>query len=82
MPGNHGGGAEDDQGGLPPGPRAAQGDPDASVGPTDRRAGSSAPVHGQRLPEGAVLERESSVPAREDGQQAKSADDAGAHDEG
>jgi len=39
-------------------------------------------VEGQLLPEGDILERELSVPAREDGQQPEDAKQAGDHDQG
>ena len=82
MPGNHRGGAEDDSGCLPRRPRAAQADPEESVGPTDGGSGSSVPVHSQLLPEGEVLERECPVPARKDGQEVKDAKHAGEHGQG
>jgi len=75
-------GPDDHQRRSPVRPRAPQSDPEQPVGPSGRRPGSSAPVHGQLLPEREILERECSVPAREDGQQAEDAKQAGEHDPG
>ena len=82
MPGDDRRGPDDHQRRSPVRPRAAQADLEESVGPADRGSRSSAPVHGQLLPEGEVLEREGSVPAREDGELPKDAKQAGEHDPG
>ena len=75
-------GPHDHQRRSPVRPRAEQSDPEQPVGPAEGGPGSSAPVHGQLLPKREVLERECSVPAREDGQQANDAEQAGEHDQG
>lgn len=48
----------------------------------DVRPGTRAPVDGRLLPEGEVLERECSLPAREEGEQAKGTKQAGEHETG
>lgn len=82
MPGDDRRGPDHHQGRSPVRPRAAQGDPEQPVGPADRGSRPSALVHGQLLPEGDVLERECSVPARENREQSKDAKPAGEHDPG
>ena len=79
MPGDDRRGPDDHQGRSPVRPRAAQADPEESVGPTDGGSGSSATVHGHLLPEREVLECECSVLALEDGQEAEDAKQAGEH---
>ena len=79
MPGDDRGGSDDHQGRLPVRPGQPEADPKQSVGPTNGRLRMGALVNSQLLPQRQVLERETSMSARQDDQETSDPDDADNH---